>query len=232
MKSVKFNAVKCVAAMVVVVSMLSLSMPAGATPIGTDTELITNGGFESGGTGWTFTAPMGGSSGTDVTAGHAHTGSQYNLAFYGGSATQEQTFADGFAPNVNSVVFDGWAKGEQQWGQGSLQIDIYTGNMSGGIFTQQDHQTITYTDTRGYSASPLIPYIEFSATLTVDHGAGTDFTNYVKVVLASPTSTGNTIYFDDISLKSGAAATPEPGTLVLLAAGLLGLLAYAWRKRR
>ena len=28
------------------------------------------------------------------------------------------------------------------------------------------------------------------------------------------------------------APTPEPGTLTLLGAGLLGLLAYAWRKRR
>ena len=27
------------------------------------------------------------------------------------------------------------------------------------------------------------------------------------------------------------AAVPEPGTLLLAAAGLLGLLAYAWRKR-
>ena len=28
------------------------------------------------------------------------------------------------------------------------------------------------------------------------------------------------------------ASTPEPRTLVLLATGLLGLLAYAWRKRK
>ena len=30
---------------------------------------------------------------------------------------------------------------------------------------------------------------------------------------------------------SGAGVVPEPGTLALLAAGLIGLLAYAWRKR-
>ena len=28
------------------------------------------------------------------------------------------------------------------------------------------------------------------------------------------------------------SAIPEPGTLTLLATGLIGLLAYAWRKRR
>jgi hypothetical protein len=31
---------------------------------------------------------------------------------------------------------------------------------------------------------------------------------------------------------SGGGTTPEPGTLTLLAAGLAGLLCYAWRKRR
>jgi hypothetical protein len=29
-----------------------------------------------------------------------------------------------------------------------------------------------------------------------------------------------------------AVATPEPGTVTLLATGLFGLLAYAWRKRK
>ena len=32
--------------------------------------------------------------------------------------------------------------------------------------------------------------------------------------------------------NSQFAVIPEPGTLALLAAGLLGLLAYAWRKRK
>jgi len=30
----------------------------------------------------------------------------------------------------------------------------------------------------------------------------------------------------------GSALAPEPSTLALLAAGLAGLLCYAWRKRR
>ena len=31
---------------------------------------------------------------------------------------------------------------------------------------------------------------------------------------------------------AGFSPVPEPGTLTLLAAGLIGLLAYAWRKRK
>ena len=34
-----------------------------------------------------------------------------------------------------------------------------------------------------------------------------------------------------VSGSSGVAGVPEPGTLTLLAAGLLGLLAFAWKKR-
>ena len=37
-----------------------------------------------------------------------------------------------------------------------------------------------------------------------------------------------TAFLDKVSVTG----TPEPGTLALLAAGLAGLLCYAWRKRR
>jgi len=35
-----------------------------------------------------------------------------------------------------------------------------------------------------------------------------------------------------VAFLDGSAAVPEPSTIVLLAAGLIGLLCYAWRKRK
>ena len=43
--------------------------------------------------------------------------------------------------------------------------------------------------------------------------------------------TADYIYADNFSL-GGPISVPEPSTLALLAAGLIGLLAYAWRKRK
>ena len=45
------------------------------------------------------------------------------------------------------------------------------------------------------------------------------------------TSANDVDAFDNIHLAS-AAAVPEPGTLALSATGLIGLLCYAWRKRK
>lgn len=41
---------------------------------------------------------------------------------------------------------------------------------------------------------------------------------------------GGHVGFDNVTLD--AAAVPEPSLLTLFASGLLGLLAYAWRKRK
>jgi hypothetical protein len=69
-----------------------------------------------------------------------------------------------------------------------------------------------------------------------DNAYGTVFGR--QVLLGRVTGTSFAVDVDDVSLRrswhDGVAynAVPEPGTIVLLATGLLGLLAYAWRKRR
>ena len=47
---------------------------------------------------------------------------------------------------------------------------------------------------------------------------------YVGVIIGTGT------YADNVRLD--ISEVPEPSTLVLLASGLVGLLAYAWRKRK
>jgi hypothetical protein len=44
---------------------------------------------------------------------------------------------------------------------------------------------------------------------------------------------GSSLNLSELSTGgTGLSIVPEPGTLVLLATGLLGLLCYAWRRRR
>jgi hypothetical protein len=77
------------------------------------------------------------------------------------------------------------------------------------------------------------PYSEWSATTggSVNRGVGA-----LVARIFMPTG-GNFQLVGGISLTSGhvlmgSGQTPEPGTLALLATGLVGLLAYAWRKRK
>lgn len=74
-----------------------------------------------------------------------------------------------------------------------------------------------------------------------DAGAKTDIGNVFT--LASDPTTWNALYCrlsnpanstHELSKLDNLTITyvPEPGTLALLAAGLVGLLAYAWRKRQ
>jgi probable HAF family extracellular repeat protein len=56
-------------------------------------------------------------------------------------------------------------------------------------------------------------------------GSGTVDINDLTVVLAN-------FGESDDSSAGGIAAVPEPGVIALFAAGLVSLLAYAWRKRR
>jgi len=64
------------------------------------------------------------------------------------------------------------------------------------------------------------------ATIYVTHLGGVSFSG--KFNAYNPVTFGNTNIVGTFRVDG----VPEPSTLVLLAAGLVGLLAYAWRKRR
>jgi sorbitol-specific phosphotransferase system component IIA len=55
---------------------------------------------------------------------------------------------------------------------------------------------------------------------------------YVKLI-GQNTDNGlaQEVAWDNIRLN-GPVSTPEPGTLAILASGLIGLVCYAWRKRK
>ena len=59
-----------------------------------------------------------------------------------------------------------------------------------------------------------------------------DGTNYMgfEVGVDGGSSMKSTV--DNLSVSTLSAAIPEPSTMALLATGLIGLLAYAWRKRK
>jgi hypothetical protein len=228
MRRIGFDVAMWSFALALVGSILMLPAVTAASPIGPDTELLTNGGFESGaegmGTvGWTVV----GQYGANQTAGRPRSGNWYGLVYSAGSSmTQTQTFADGFAPNVKSLLFDGWTKNEINGsGTGYYLVDVYAGNMTGDTFTSLEHLSLT--------GSELADYHQLRGTLAVHHGTGTDVTNCIKVILQTdPVNdpVGVAAWFDDLSLKT--TSTPEPSTIVLLVSGVCALLTYAWRKRK
>ena len=89
--------------------------------------------------------------------------------------------------------------------------------------------TVAYdgTDVRRNPASLIdgTDYIHFSGT----HVAGTD------LVLVSDTNTAPSNGYGQVrwaGFQINQVVIPEPSTFILLATGLLGLLAYAWRRRK
>ena len=104
-----------------------------------------------------------------------------------------------------------------------------------------------------YDTSAVTPKASLNADFSVVTGSGFSnqvytMPNYVEFVLAFSSSQAQNLvlglntggnnqwgYPTNVGFTAVAMnqiTTPEPSTLVLLAVGLIGLLAYAWRKRK
>jgi len=54
----------------------------------------------------------------------------------------------------------------------------------------------------------------------------------IKIVFQDPVADNFVTVYRELDVIGTASAIPEPNTLMLLATGLIGLLAYAWKKRK
>ncbi len=98
-----------------------------------------------------------------------------------------------------------------------------------GTLTVSGNGTAATPLTGGASAPTLTTWYNFtysfvpsaSANATLYFGSIVNIDQYAEGV-----------YLDNVVVTATPTSTPEPGTLALLAAGLIGLLCYAWQKRK
>lgn len=151
-----------------------------------------------------------------------------------------EMFAPASSGNWMSLAFDGAAEGWWDNGVASTVVagssgQVYSGDYgaSGGLtpqFTVTPGSTHTYSVVLDTSKPNWTAnwYLETSTTPWYSHTYTTNPTiNAISLYWYSDAA-GFT--FDNLTLSS--VPVPEPATIVLLIAGIVGLVAYAWRKRR
>jgi hypothetical protein len=221
-----------IVAVVAAISLVCLAATAQA-------ELVVNGDFASGLTNWTFIDIAGdGAARIDTGSSYDHPddGTNRNMEMFVGdySGTQkpgalQQNIGAALANTVYTLNWDGWNQTGSISGYGSRTsqgtIGLYWDN--GGTFTSLGTSTWALPEPAWGSAP--------ASTVTV--GASDPVIGkplYVMLTLVNTNSPytggGGWQAFDNISVT--AVTTPEPGTIVLLATGLIGILCYAWRKQK
>lgn len=150
----------------------------------------------------------------------------------------------GYNPTSNSAL-SGWGI---TWNPGDFGVGPYIYQASGASWTAPASGlydiSASFTKNQSWSAVGVNAYVYHDASQLFSGNTGT--TNLSSVSYNGQVSmlAGERLTFlagpdiTDPSLASYATlgvtitSVPEPGTVVLLATGLLGLLAYGWRKRK
>ena len=110
--------------------------------------------------------------------------------------------------------------GDQRGGTDTTLVTLGTG--SGGTGTLDYNQTFTLTSSQFAGVGGLVT----SAPLTI--GPGTVYLDFTDV--SSPYNIGSLL--DNVTLTQTASPVPEPGSLMLLGTGTLGLAFLVYRKAR
>lgn len=123
---------------------------------------------------------------------------------------------------VTSIQF---ATGDDAPGRDPLLITLEGSNSSGDL-TLGSAWTLIYSGSAGLDTDP-----GRGASGAMQTIANTNAYTSYRLLVASTRDTSGWYLTQYAEVNLGGTIVPEPGTLALLASGMIGLLAYAWRKR-
>jgi hypothetical protein len=163
--------------------------------------------------------------------GHSNDGQgDFDNTFYPGSSIT-YTFNTTAAPKGYDITrletYMGWDTASNGRSNQGYRVDL----------TFMDNSTATLIAKADFEPNNPACYwtqvVHSDSSGVLDNGSGVVATGVKAVTFAdfSAANAAGPVMIRELDIF-GVATVPEPGTVVLLATGLVGLLAYAWRKRR
>lgn len=117
----------------------------------------------------------------------------------------------------------------------TARIGIYTGTTATSLGTEVSgggtgSMRTLAVNSSGVASTYTNGTISDTLNISSDLVGSTLYLAVSALYLSSPGGVSDQYVFDNVTYTTTPA--PEPGSLLLLATGLIGLLAYAWRKRK
>ncbi len=189
---------------------------------------ILDGGFETAGAGGVFYAGQSIDSGSwNVTTGAVYIDSA-DPYVYAGANSLNLTYANLYAPNTVSQALStvvGQSYTVSFWGNADTANTFAL--RENGLAVSGLPASIANNGFPGTTNSAL--FVNYSGTFLA--GAANTTLSFTATGDPGIGSENGSVMIDDVSLQPASAVTPEPGSLALVATGLLGLGA-AMRQRR